>query len=268
MNNAYEYSGVNPELIKMALAKTAEAHKKEAFIPVGDPNMDPMAAAGGMPPGGAPPGMPPGGAPPGMPMDPAMAGGMPPGGAPPMDPAMAGGMPPPPPGGLGPDEIRMIIKEELAQSGMGGGAGGAGGLKPKIDVNVEMMQIKKILARISDTLGIQIPASDMVVTSDDLNAMAQGGAGAGAGAGAGGQSAIQPIQPLDPMQAAAPGGPPGAPGGGAGGAGGGDEKQSEENLYISMGSPHGDLGSGIEGYANLANRASAIMRLQGMANAS
>ena len=39
----------------------------------------------------------------------------------------------------------------------------------------------------------------------------------------------------------------------------GGEKQSQ---YLSMGSPHGEAGSGIEGFANLANRAGAIARIQ------
>ena len=68
------------------------------------------------------------------------------------------------------------------------------------------MQIKKILAKISDALGIQIPAADMVATPEDLTAMAEGGsAGAAAmDAPGGGASAISPISAIDPMGAAVP----------------------------------------------------------------
>lgn len=172
------------ELIKIAQSQRAKA----AFV---DP-----AAMGGMPPGGG-----------GMPMDPAMMGG----GAPPMDPAMMGGMPPmdpammggapPPPAGVTADEVRAIIQEAMGSMGGGGAAGGpAGVLKPKIDVNVEIMQIKNILAKIVDAMGIPVPAQDMVATPEKLTAMAQGQNAAGAGAGA--SSAIAPIEP---MQGASPG---------------------------------------------------------------
>jgi len=182
---------VNPELIAMAKAANAgqmNRFAKKAFVP-GD-----AAAGGGAPPPGGDPAMA-GGAPP---MDPAMAGG-----APPMDPAMAGG------GGdplaaLGP-MIQQAVQEAMAANGGGGGGGGeGGGIKPKIDVNVEMMQIKKMLAHIMDGLQIPMPASQMVATSDDLNQMAANpGADPAAAGGAPGGGAIQPIEP---MQAAAPGG--------------------------------------------------------------
>lgn len=128
-----------------------------------------------------------------------------------MDPmAMGGGMPPMPPeggGGSDPESIRAIIKEELAASGLTGGgaagAGPAGGIKPKIDVNVELMQIKKMLAKVIDAMGISIPAADMVATPEDLNQMAGGGAGA-EGDPSQSPSPIQPIQPMDPMGAAMP----------------------------------------------------------------
>ena len=92
-----------------------------------------------------PAGLPGGGAPP---MDPA-AGGMPPmdpaaggGGMPPMDPAAGGGG-----GGGAPPELEAMITSAVqnAMASSGGGMGGAGGedvgIKPKIDVNVEIMQI-------------------------------------------------------------------------------------------------------------------------------
>jgi len=170
------------ELIKLAETQRA----KNAFV---DP-----AAMGGMPPGGAPP------------MDPAMMGGAPMdpammGGAPPMDPAMMGGAPPPPPG-VTADEVRAIIQEAMGSMG-GGAAGGGGGmaggnmLKPKIDVNVEIMQIKNMLSKLIDAMGVPVPTQEMVATPEKLTAMAQGG-----GAGGGGGSSIPPIEP---MQGASPG---------------------------------------------------------------
>ena len=170
---------INMELLKQA----SHNIQKQAFVAAGDPMMtgDPAAAGG----------------------DPATAGGAPAdpaaGGAP-ADPAAAGGAPP-----AGPDPMMAIqsmvqqaVQQAMATQGGGaaGGAGGAaGGIKPKIDVNVELMQIKKLLARIVDTMGIPVPASDMVATPDDLNQMAQqqqaGGGGAAPPAGA-----IPPVQPM------------------------------------------------------------------------
>lgn len=210
----------NDELI--AIAK--DRLRKRAFVDAqsasgggggGDPS-----AAGGMPPGmdpsqgGMPPGMDPsqGGMPPGMDPSQGGAGGPPPtaGGT---DPSAGGG------GGGGPD-LQTMINNAVAQAlqaqggpaGAGGaGAGGAGGgLKPKIDVNVEIMQIKNMLAKIIDGLGIPVQAQDMVATPDKLNQMAanpgadaSGGAGAG---GAGAPSAIQPPQPIQPAMPQAGGG--------------------------------------------------------------
>lgn len=199
------YQSINPELVGLALDNVSKfaMEEKQAFVPAGDPAMmggDP-AMMGGPPPGagGPPPGGPPMGGPP---MDPAMAGG------PPMDP-MAQIQP----------MIEQAVQAAMASQGGGMGGGAMGGpeqIKPKIDVNIEIMQIKKILAKISDALGIQIPAADMVATPEDLTAMAQGNS-AGAGAMApdgGGQSAIKPIEP---MGAAMPG------------MGGGDKMGSWEN---------------------------------------
>jgi hypothetical protein len=184
------YGSINPELLGLAKANLAKAasDEKVAFVQAGDPAMDPMAAAGG---GGAPPP----GAPP---MDP-MAGG-----APPMDP-MAGGAPPMDPMAEIQPMIDQAVQAALAGAGGAGAGAGENQIKPKIDVNIEIMQIKKILAKISDALGIQIPAADMVATPEDLTAMAQGGsAGAGAIEGGGGGSAISPPSPIEPMGAAAP----------------------------------------------------------------
>lgn len=185
---------VNPEMLRLARASVNGGINKVAFVPGGDPSM-----GGGMPPGG----------------DPSMGGGMPPGG----DPSMGGGAPPPPAGGGGDDLLGKILQQMqqmqqqmMQMSGGGGGAGGsgaAGGLKPKIDVNVEIMQMKNLLAKISDHLGIHVPAQDMTATADKLTAMAQGqsvatppdSVGAGGGAGA--------IPPIDPMQGMQPAGQPG-----------------------------------------------------------
>lgn len=149
--------------------------------------MDPAAAAQGDPAAGG---------------DPAAMGG---------DPAAMGGAPPAgggdPMAALAP-MIQQMVQQAVAQQGGGGMGGGGtaggmgGGLKPKIDVNVEIMQMKKMLAKVIDAMGIPMPASEMVATPDDLNQMAaeqQGGAPAG-GAPQGG--AIPPIQPVDQMKAA------------------------------------------------------------------
>jgi len=183
--------GINPELLKIARKHVGQY--KQAFVPAGDPTMggDPAAA------GGAPP------------MDPAAAGG-----APPVDPAAAGGAGAA--GGGGEDPMAMIqpmiqqaVQQAMATQG-GGGAGGAGGegaIKPKIDVNVEIMQMKKMLAKIVDALGIKVPAQEMVATPEDLTQMAEGGPGYaamtpdGGGADAGG-GAMGQIQPMEPMKAA------------------------------------------------------------------
>lgn len=167
-----------PSIFNPALVDLAKLRVKQSFVDAATAGGADPAAAGGAPPAGG---------------DPMAAGG---------DPmAAAGGGAPP----SGPDpmvEIEML-KQQIASMGAGGGGGGMGGaepIKPKIDVNVEIMQIKKMLARVVDSLGIQIPAAEMTATSTDLTQMAQQQQGAAAG-GAPAPSAIQPIQP---MQAAAP----------------------------------------------------------------
>lgn len=170
---------INPHLLSQARGQV-----KQAFVAAGDPSM-----AGGDPAamGGAPP------------MDPAMAGGDPAamGGAPPMDPAMGGAPPMDPMAAMQP-MIDQAVQAAMAAQG-GGAAGGAGpAIKPKIDVNVELMQIKKLLARLADAMGVQIPAAEMVATPDDLSQMAEGGTGAPAAAdgaaGGGGFGSIDPIK--------------------------------------------------------------------------
>lgn len=213
--------GIDFNMIRMTRSMMGDVMQKRAFVPSGDPSM------GGAPPGGAPPmdpammgGAPPmdpammGGAPPGggMPpgMDPAMMGGMPPGGAPPMDPAMMGGAPPPPPPppAIDPAMIQQMVDDAVKKStgGAGAGVGGGGGLKPKIDVNVELMQIKHMLARLADALNVKIPAQDLVATPDKLMAMANGG-DSGSGGGGGGAGAIPPIGGISGIT------PAGTPGG-------------------------------------------------------
>jgi hypothetical protein len=186
--------GVNVELLRQARQTVAQLHKV-AFVNAGDPAMaggDP-AMAGGDPAmaGGAPP------------MDPAMAGG-----APPMDPAMAGGAPPADPMAAIMPAIQAAVQQAMAASGGGqsGPQAGGPGIKPKIDVNVEIMQMKKMLAKIVDAMGIHIPAAEMVATPEDLNQIAQGGAGFAAmtpdGGGGGGGGAMGAIPPVEPMKAA------------------------------------------------------------------
>lgn len=161
--------------------------KKQAFVPGAD-----MSGGGGAPPG-----------------DPA-AQGMPPEG----DPSMAGGGGGAPPG-QDPFAIiqqlqqqMMQMQQQMQQMGQGGGAaagggagGAAGGLKPKIDVNVVLSQILKILARITDHLGIPVPATEMVTNQQDLMGLAQASQSGGAMPG------------MDPTAQAGGGAPPG--GGGA-----------------------------------------------------
>jgi hypothetical protein len=214
------------ELLKIARHQL----QKAAFVDAA------TAGGGGMPPGG--------GAPPGM--DPAAMGGMPPPGGDPM--AAAGGAPPPGQGGGGGDpglSAKLDQMMTMMQAGGGAGGSGAGALKPKIDVNVELMQIKNMLAKSLDAQGVHIPAQDMVATPEKLMAMSQGqstlsGAGAGGAGGAGGGSSIPPIEP---MQGASPG--MAAAGGGGGGMppGGGGEKASFAKL------------------AQVGNRAAALIKI-------
>lgn len=199
---------VNLELLKMARQHVGKRHlSKYAFVAAGDPAMGAPMPSGGAPPmdpsmGGAPPMDPSmGGAPP---MDPAMGGGAPP---PPMDPSMGGGAPPPPP--MDPMAAIMPMVQQAVQQAMsangGGQPQGANGLKPKIDINVEIVQIKKMLAKIIDALGIHVPVSDMVVTPEDLNQIAQGGPGLAAatpdGKSGGGLGQIAPISPIKAAEA-------------------------------------------------------------------
>ena len=167
---------MNYSLIKVA----RDVLNKAAFVPSGDPSM------GGAPPGGAPP------------MDPSMMGGAPP--APPAPPA---------PSPMDPGMIQQIVADEVRKAmgagGAGAASGGGGGLKPKIDVNVELMQIKHMLAKLADALNVKIPAQDLVATPEKLMAMANGGNSNGGGdSGGGAISAIKGITGITP--AGTPGG--------------------------------------------------------------
>lgn len=195
---------------------------KQAFVPPGAgmppggaPPMDP-AAMGGMPPGGAPPmppGMPPGGAPP---MDPAMAGGAPPmdpaamGGAPPMDPAMAGGAPPA--GGPSPDDIKMLIQQEVQKAMSGGAAPGAasgadgkpkGAGKAKVDPAqlIEYMERQqRLLVNLYESLELPLPYNILDKPSDGEEGKDQPKPEESAPAPtASDASGIPPIKPIQPI---------------------------------------------------------------------
>lgn len=251
---------VNPEAIKLASAALAmraggrAGLQKAAFIPGGDPSMTGGGGGGAPPPGGDPSGGggdPSGGGAPPPGMDPSMMMGG--GGG---DPSAGMGAPPPPPsgGGGGGGDMGAVTAKldqliQLQQGGMGQtGQNAAGQIKPKIDVNVAIMQISKMLARIADALGVKIPASEMIATPTDLTGMAQkqmnagqedasmapGGAG-GAGGPPGG---IPPMQGMPDMSA----GP---------GAKAGSDRHERGTAYQH---------AGLE---TTANKATALLRLYG-----
>jgi len=139
----------NPELVGIAkhqVEKAAGQRPTFVLAPAKQAFVDPMAAGGG---------------------DPAM-GGMPP---PAADPMM-GAMPPMP--GMGADPMAAGgsamgpggVEERLAKLEAGGAAGGAAGedgmKKPKVDVNTEIYHIKKMLAKLLSSMGIQMDATDML----------------------------------------------------------------------------------------------------------
>jgi hypothetical protein len=174
-------SHVNSVLLRDALA----ALEKTAFVGAGDPQMtgevppgmDP-AAMGGMPPGMDPAAM--GGMPPGM--DPAAMGGMPPGmGAPPMDPAAM----------LQPiiaDAVQKAVQQAMQQSTAATGAAA----KAKLDVATELHQLKMMMGKLLDVMGVPLSASDMFSTPQPP-AAAQPAAGPTAADG-GGLGRITPIK--------------------------------------------------------------------------
>jgi hypothetical protein len=110
---------------------------------------------------------------------------------------------------MDPGMIQQIVADEVRKAmgagGAGAASGGGGGLKPKIDVNVELMQIKHMLAKLADALNVKIPAQDLVATPEKLMAMANGGGSNGGGdSGGGAISAIKGITGITP--AGTPGG--------------------------------------------------------------
>ncbi len=98
----------------------------------------------------------------------------------------------------------MADVQAAIQAAGAGGADGAGdpAIKPKIDVNVEIMQMKNMIAKLLDAQGIPMPAQEMVATPDKLQAMAGGEAGPGGPAG--GSDPSSAIAPPEPIAAAAP----------------------------------------------------------------
>lgn len=220
-------------IARAMLQKNAEAQKTAAV------DAQTLAQGGG---GGMPPGMDPaamgGGMPPGM--DPAAMGG----GMPPMDPAaMSGAAAGPPP--LSREEVQAMIQQAV-QAGGGAGAGaGAAGLKPKIDVNVEIMQMKKLIARLCDAMGVHIPAQEMVATPGDLTQMAAQSQGAAAG-GAAPTSAIAPPSPIQPAM----------PTGGGGGEKSGEACETGEAVALAAG--HQRLQSKAAALAAVMSRRAAF----------
>lgn len=184
----------SPQLLALA----RHGLRKAAFVDAaaaGGAGGDPMAAGAAGPMAPPIPPMPAAGG-----GDPMAGGG---GGGGMMDPAM---------------EARLAaIEAQLAGGGGAGMAGGAGvePIKPKIDVNVEIMQMKKLLARMADALGVNIPAAEMVATPQDLTQM-------GMQDQAGGAAPTSAISPPAPIEAASPM----AAAGGGGGEGGGEKAAS------------------------------------------
>ena len=210
--HSFEDYLVNLQLIKRAKDSVRNL-EKQGFIPAGNmgggaPMPPPPPGGGGM---GMPvdPAMlgAAGGGGMGMPIDPAMLGaaGGGGGGGMPIDPAMLGAM-----GGGAPGDAALLAAlSGLGGAGGGGGAGNAGagggdqqqlvdaivnGIKEalkeqqgggqaasaapsapkfKIDIGVEIMKLNKMVARIADALGINIPAQDMIVTPEEVAALQQ-----------------------------------------------------------------------------------------------
>jgi hypothetical protein len=211
------------QLLRMA-REVVGRYEKRSFVPAGDPNLDPNAAAAAAGGGGGQGGPPP---------DPS-AGGAPP------DPSAGGGAPP----AADPNAIAQSVMQMLQPALQQGGAGGGGmePIKPKIDINVAVMQILKMLARICDAQGIQIPASEMVMTSNDLTQYGmqqQNQPAAGGGA-------MQPPQPIQPIQPAM-----------GGGQGGGMGKTSSDNQPFNNG-----RGFSATPFRDLNARASAVAAIR------
>ncbi len=159
----------NPVLLRQAQYALTKQATKQAFVPAGDPAMDPEAAmaAGGAPPmdpamGGAPP------------MDPAMGGAPPMGAPPPMDPAMGGA----PPMSLAGDPMIQQIVEQTVQAvmeqtgAMGEGAGAGKPKAAKVDpaqILQELQYTRKLLTNLHSVLDVPLPP-DILDTPDQTQA--------------------------------------------------------------------------------------------------
>lgn len=228
----------NPALVKMAFQYRDAARQKRAFVAGGDPS------AGGGGGGGG---------------DPSAGGG---------DPSGGGGAPP---SGGGTDPSAQIAQlqaqvqqmqqqQQMMQQGggAGGAAGGAGALKPKIDEPSVMLSILKILARLADAQGVQIPASEMVQTQSNLQQLA-----AASQTGA-------PMPGMDPT--AGSGSPAGGAGGAGGGAGGGippiggvgdiqgGVKGGSDSRFSENGTPYKSTSTKLAHNGNWAGAIAALVR--------
>lgn len=189
----------NPELFSIARDRVQKsAGRSQVLFPNKQAFVDPAMAAGGMPPGG------------GDPAAAAMAGPMPPmPGMPPEGDPAASAM-----GGGGMEERLAKIEAAIANGGAGG-AGGEGMKKPKVDVNTEIYHIKKMLAKLLGTLGVQMDATDMLGDPAEDPEVPPEEAAQDPHSAASQQSSIStigPIQGASPALAAAGGGAsPGAP---------------------------------------------------------
>lgn len=161
---------VNRVLLQDALA----ALDKLGFVGAGDPNM-----TGQMPPNAMPPNaMPPGGMPPGM--DPSAMG------PPPMDPlAMLQPMLQP--------MITQAVQEAMQQQQQTTAANGAAA-KAKVDVATELHQMKMMMGKLMDVLGVPLSASDMFASPAPPPVAAAPPSAAPADAGGGGLGRISPIK--------------------------------------------------------------------------
>lgn len=192
----------NNALMSMAHDRTKRAFVDPSSAGGGDPAasamaqpMPPMPAMGGEDPA-------------------AMAGGVA------ADPAAGGAAPPAAGGGVSIDEVKALVEQMLMQQG-GMGGEGMKPEKPKVDVNTEIYQIKKLLVQIADHAGMSVdpnmllgdPAQDPAIPQEQAAQDPASSAATEAGQGIGSAiGTIDPMQGASPALAAAGGG---AAGGGA-----------------------------------------------------
>ena len=218
----------NPKLLECA--EYAVHRTKTAFVPPGGGAlpMDPAAMMGGAPPGmvpgappmdpaammgGAPPGMAPGAAPP---MDPSAMAGM---GAMPMgapaDPASQWGAgspsapPLPSPGGIDPEMLRSIIREEIAAIASGNSSKSKGSKITPEQMYQEALRTRKLLTHMFGLMNWGLPPDilDDTPPSDGSGAGNGGNSNRPKSGSTGGQpnlpiGPIPPIAPAVPMKAA------------------------------------------------------------------